>query len=271
MKINFSVSNKENMEISKLISLASGIKCKIKIDLKNGLVTTEFNNSRDIDKVIDLIDEIFNINTIDIVNVEEKKRNELSDQNSEQNEKIIKPTNYKTFDDEDAEYALKRLVQTAQHLIKNKKTDASVISRYLRTIKTEMSLNTTDDDKVIEFKEGDIVETFYGMHLTGEAVGENSYAIVCKKIGKSAFLVPLPTLNRQEAGHMVFDDGKDLTYFANAKYKATKRGLISKMGRFLNSKRVISVVGKMNEEAFDRVLRDLSNRFSFFSKFEDEN
>ena len=276
MKLSFNVSSVEAKnfpQLSKLMTEVSKFKCRVQIDFENSVVNAELSNSDDIDNVIDIVNNFFDIRKVDIINdesvhedteaeVDESSKAELetSDKQSVSEENIpVKPMQ---FYDPDIKDSLNRLAKASYWLLKGKDVESAVICKRINSAKKEMGLNY-DGKNSIDFSIGDVVDTYYGEGVKGEISGTHIQAIVVNILGDSAYLIPLTDSYENAEHHMEIESGKDIIYAPDARHTYPKSIALLDMGRYISSKRVNSVIGQCSSSFFSTLIEVLPEAFCF--------
>ena len=140
----------------------------------------------------------------------------------------------------------------------------NVLRQFIVTANTEICMSYMEYGEYnrkhdLDISVGDIVSCCYERHLPGEIVGATRMAVVCKKEqGNQVYLVPI--VRRKSGDFRILISGDDLicgNLFRSNNY------LMLKMGRYVNRKRILGVIGKVTPEFLQKVLHQLPAAFDF--------
>ena len=268
MKLIFYVKKCDPINQSKVITVLSTVKFQMEIDYIKNIISVEILNPDDIENIIDLVNKCFEIEKTVINNKNNNGEKIITNRADENKDISCKHGFFYDCDinfGEDIENNLNYLIKSIEWLKKNTDADTSVISRYIKTARQEMRLQL--NNKVIEFSVGDIVDVYYGAHLHGEGIKEKTISLVVKVYKDLVYVVPLPALDKHSPyRNMILKSGIDFEYDINYKKKDPQLVVDTKYGKYVNSKRIIEVAGKVSEKSFEEVLKYLTEKNCFYSE-----
>lgn len=282
-KLIFTGNVKEDKAIGSLIKEVNNISCRMHVDIKNGFLTVENVTDAEIDKVIDLVDNFYSTDSVEIDNVfddtsskqeipilvEEKSAEIVPVTKQESTSKTLEPQseddliiNKVEFQNEHIEELTNKFLRTAYWAMYKMNVSEMDIGKFIFSVIDEISMRYTQKDTV-EFVLGDIVDVNYGMHLPGEINGKHVNAIVCKITPNNmAYLVPITkvTTDLTSNSYLTFNTLSDVTYYYDSYSDGT--ALLDK-GRYLRIERINKVVGRTKPGFFITLLNKLATTFDF--------
>lgn len=271
MKLTFSLRSDEMVRtaIARTLVFASKLESKISVNFDNSNISIDLPNDANLEIFIDFIFDNFEISKIDIENGEFVLPTENTHPIVNTTDKpattlgcIPEITSDTDDDSEEIDSLLSSLSKSLNWLIKNKNIRAKTIAAYILTLRTELQLNFANENPV-EFDVGNIVEIYYGIHMSDEMQGIAVTGIVVEKLDNLAFVVPLGGYKPNEVNFELVKD-KDFRYFYDFSFTSTYVSLSK--GQFINENRVSKILGNLSSEALTSLKNSLPNAFNFLSK-----
>ena len=275
MKLTFSLRSDEMVRtaIARTLVFASKLESKISVNFDNSNISIDLPNDANLEIFIDFIFDNFEISKIDIENGEfvvptETTHPTVTTSKSATTLGCIPEIDLDTDDDsEEIESLLSSLSKSLNWLIKNKNIRAKTIAAYILTLRTELQLNFANENPV-EFDVGNIVEIYYGIHMSDEMQGIAATGIVVEKLDNLTFIVPLGGFKQNEVNFELVKD-KDFRYFYDFSFTSTYASL--SRGQFINENRVTKILGNLSSEALTSLKNSLPNAFNFVSETSSNN
>lgn len=291
-KLIFNGNIKEGISIASLIKEINSISCRMQLDMINGFLTVENVDDEQIDMVIDLIDNYYNIYNVSIDNVrtptsiEETISVSAEEGTTEvvpavnksstptvlepqsEDDLIIKKIEYKN---EYIEEYINKFLKTASWAIYKQGISEKEIGHYIISLICEISMAYTPspDKTFAELVVGDIVEVNYGMHLKGEIRGAHIFAIVCDITSYNmVYLVPITkyTDNLTSTNSPLPITSIDMTFYFDD-YKISSGTALVDKSKYLRIERVNKVIGRVSPCFLVKLLNQLSKAFDFTVRF----
>lgn len=257
-KITFKVESKKDRSVVSLLVGVHKISCRIKFDFKSGLVMVEDVEDNMINDVIDLVEEYYIIESIDIDNTADisDKKQEVAVKNEEDLE--IKKIE---FQNEQVEEAMNKLLKTIYWQMFKKHAQEKYVIRSIYTYINEISMRYSPK-KNIDFVIGDIVEVDFGYHLDGEVNGSHVWGVVCDVLNDDMVFVAPITKSKEETTSRFYlkMETEDVTFYYD--YQVEGIALIDK-ARYINVGRLKSVIGRTKPKFFEDLLGRLAFAFDF--------
>ena len=263
-KLKFKVSLQKDCSISKLIKEINNIQCKIFIDIKNGYVVVENVDNAQLDTVIELVDNYYEVLEIDIDNTINDSVTSTENIEPKSTATDVLPSQSVEkieFKNEYIEDVMNKLLKTISWAMSHKNVPEKEIIKFVRSCTSEifMAYNTKE---IIPFSLGDVVDCNYGHHLYGETNGNHVSAIVCNVLNDMAYIVPIHKMDAVKPGcsHLKFTTPKDIVY-NNPNIQSGV--VILAKGKYVRLERLNSVIGKTNPSFFKNLLDQLPLAFDF--------
>lgn len=254
MDLKLKITQKENANMSGLLKQMCGLKCRIKVDIKEGDLSITGMDDDSIEKVIDCIDETFNIVSIDIVPTIEVQEPIYTEESLE----IAKIK----FSDEEVENQANKLMKIISWAMYCKKATSRDICKFLLSTGTEINMKYNPNE-LIKFSIGDIVDCNFGQHITGEVSGGHVHSIVCDvdEDGR-VYVVPISKeiIIGNPKRYLPFKANVDVDYIRSIYTGGTA---LIKTGRYIRPERIQSVEGSVRPEFFNTVLESLPQTVKF--------
>lgn len=272
MKITFTLKAEDMVRttIAKTLVFASKLESKISVNFDKSNISIDLPNDTKIETFIDFIFDNFEISKIDIENGEFAISTVAAPATITSSEafapfECTTDLDSTSADDDTAEIEslLSKLSKSLNWLVKNKNIRSKTIAAYLLTLRTELQLNFANEN-LVEFDAGNIVEIYYGIHMSNEMQGISATGIVVEKVDDLAFVVPLGGFKQNEVSFELVKD-KDFTYFYDFSFTSTYASLSK--GQFINENRVTKIVGNLNSDTLNSLKKSLPNAFNFNSKY----
>ena len=287
-KLTFKVNPKAEFSIFGLIKEVNQLHCRIYIGLENGTVEVENVDEQQLETVIDLIANNFNLLTVNIDNtsddtvslptpvkaesfaeqpkevvteetVEEPKKPTVLEPESE-DDLIIKKV---SFENEYVEEALNKLAKTAYWAMYKANVSENDVGKYFLSCKSEITMAYNPND-IIDFAVGDVIDCNFGMHLMGEAQGAHILAIVCNIAhGNMACVVPLAKKvypKRSPLSYMPVSLSNDVTIYFEG---YSDNFAILDKAKYVRVERFRKVMGHVKPDFFKALLKKLATNFDF--------
>lgn len=159
---------------------------------------------------------------------------------------------------------LKKLAKTCYWAL-DRKVPEKNIAESLFTILNEFSMKYGYTE-IPDFAVGDIAEVNFGYHIPGEINGNHVHSIICNVAGDSVYVVPIIKDIKflgYSTSYIPLDISNDIEYYENFLHNGV--ALLDK-GRYVRTKRLISVVGRAKPEFFSKVLEQLATSTFDFRK-----
>lgn len=279
MRITITFKKFDNSKLSTLLTKLSTQKGKFKIDFK--AYTICLFNSEDTEAFIDIVNSFFDIDTITIDNddtietLPEKKveNNTVKEETSNAPVSVenieVKPIK---FNNPTIEMALNGLHKTAVWLLATQKTTPESIASAINTAKMELNYGFANDAEKTAISCGDIVDVYYGYHMSDEICGSHVTAIVCSIQNNTAYLVPTTSHASEKLNSLFLTMEKNVDFICvsdNQILQSEITAILDK-GQFLNCNRLTKVIGKCTDTFFTRLLKKLPKAFTFSTTNEPE-
>jgi|GEM_PF-5481234 len=253
-KLIFTVKGfKNSKEIASLAKEISQINCRIKLDMKNSKVIIEKAKGIMIDKVIELINRYFNIETMEMDNTEE---------NSIKTQKVNLDVKGKY---EKIEEQIKKFLEVAEIVIEKSGETEEVIGEYISAVIDEIKMEYGMAGK-IAFEIGDVVACNYGRHLKGEIQGKSVKTVVCDIDDKGlVYVVPIFGITKNEEPYISYYSKEILS---SGKLNCKKVRFVTNRGKYVRPERIYKVIGKIKPEILDIIKSEVPMKFKSNSKKE---
>lgn len=268
-QLKFTVSLQKDCSISELLKEINNIKCKIFMDMKNGYVVVENVDNAQLDMVIELVDNYYEVLEVYIDNTITPSETSQSNAESKNTGTSILPSisvddvssEKIEFNNESITEALNKLLKTIYWAMFHKNVSAKEILNFIYTWISELSM-AYNNKGTIPFSLGDVVDCNYGHHLYGESNGNHVSAIVCNVLNDMAYVVPIHKIDavKPNCAHLKFTVPKDITY---NKGNLPNGVVILAKGRYVRLERLNSVIGKTSPQFFKNLLKQLPFAFDF--------
>lgn len=265
MKLIVNVCNLDKIKMADIIKKVKSFSCRIQIDLEIGQIIIEELKEEETQEIFKFINKYFSVLNIRI-------KNSINEDPIE--EKSIVKNNDETilYKNKYIEEKLKSLIKSLDWAMYKKNVDEKELGRIILSASTLISMKYHGFDK-IDFAVGDIVDCCYGTNLTGEISGGHTHAIVCD-INSNGMPYLIPISKEKDKSKIT---SKEYIIFKapnNAKYRDEKYNggtIIIDKGKYLAPERIISVVGRVNEELLINVLKKIPEIFTFYKNIDKVN
>lgn len=255
MDLKLTINPKENTNMSSLVKQMCSLKCRITVNISDGVVSILDIPDSNVDTVIDAINEAFNITGMDItptVTVPEPEEPAIT-ADSIEFEKI-------EFSDKDVETQINKLLKNIYWAMYSSNAPSRDICQYIMSASVEIAMKY-NPKPICDFSVGDIVDCNYGSHLSGEISGGHIHSIVCNiDPGGTVYVLPITKLYREGPQFMQFSSNMDVDYY-NPHY--TGGTILLKKGRYIRPERISEVIGHTHPDLFKKVLAELPNMVTF--------
>jgi len=291
-EMTFKVSSPKENALLSIIKQVNKMPCRFTFDLTQGFIVLGNVDDNLIDNVIDLINNNYTIEEVYINNTSESIVEipifeKVEEQTSTEAEEPLREEGTESFNSktktevlpESAEFHNENINNAINKLLKNvswfmEKKDASErdVLGHIYTCMNEMSMRFAPKRNV-QFSVGDIVECYYGSHLSGEVNGKQVHGLVCDIQNEfMAYVVPIFRISESEVSaksYLKCTIPNDLVYSEEADWESVA---ILERGRFLRTERVNKVIGRATPEFFAKVLQKLAySTFDFTQNILEEN
>lgn len=265
MKLIVNVCNLDKIKMADIIKKVKSFNCRIQIDLEIGQIIIEELKEEETQEIFKFINKYFSVLNIRIKNSVEEYQIEENSIANNNDDTILYKNKY-------IEEKLKSLIKSLDWAMYKKNVDEKELGRIILSASTLISMKYHGFG-MINFSVGDIVDCCYGTNLTGEISGGHTHAIVCDiNSNGMPYLIPISKENDKSK-----ITSKEYIIFKapnNAKYedeKYTGGTIIIDKGKYLAPERIISVVGRVNEELLIHVLKKIPKIFTFYKDIEKVN
>lgn len=291
-KITFKVNSpKENFLVSMMKEI-SKISCRFSLNFANGFVVVENVEDSMIDSIVDLLNNNYTIEEVHINNTNEpfvanpvceNVQGQISSQIEEQpREESTSGFNDKTECDvpseqvesqsENINNAINILLRNVNWYLEMEKATERDILNHIYTCVREMDMRFTPKRNV-QFSVGDIVEVYYGSHLSGEVNGNHVHGIVCDIPNEfMAYVVPIIKNSESEVNaksYLKCTIPNDLVYTEEADYESIA---ILEKGKPIRTERFNKVIGRATPEFLKKLLYQLKDStFDFTHNLNNES
>lgn len=283
-KLTFKITSEKVVNIASLIKEVNEIACRINFDIENCLVTVQDVEEKMIDTVIELVNNYYDILSVDIDNtietlerkediseineipmedkneeIEDKKESTILEPQSE-DDLIIKKVEFKN---DYVEELVNKFLRTAYWAMYKMNIPEKDIGNYIYTLINEISMRYNRKE-AIEFEVGDVITCTYGTHLPGETNGNKVSAIVCHVTSeKMVYLVPITKATENEIisrSYLNVNIPDDVTYY-NDYYKGGI-ALLDK-AKYVRIERINELIGRVKPVFLSKLLTQLAVTFDF--------
>lgn len=257
MDLTLQVTKKESTNMSSLVKQMCSLKCRINVDLLSGRISIIDMDDENVESVIDAINEVFDITSVDIVPTVVVPEPELPvvTKDSIEFEKL-------EFNNAEVCEQANKMLRVIYWAMYSNNAKSSDICKYLITTSAEIAMNYNSKEP-IEVSIGDVVDCNYGFHMNGEISGGHVHSIICN-IDNDGMVYVLPItktkLKGDETRFLPFSTNLDVEYI-NTRYIGGT--VLLRMGRYVHRQRFGEVVGHVLPEFFGKVLAALSTTAKF--------
>lgn len=255
MDLKLTINQKENTNMSSLVKQMCNLKCRITVNVEEGIVTMLDIPDTNVDGVIDAINDAFSITGMDITPtvIQPEPVEPVITADSLEFDKI-------EFSDKDVESQINKLMKNIYWAMYSCNAQSRDICQYIISTNVEIAMKY-NPKPICNFSVGDIVDCTYGTHLSGEISGGHIHSIVCNiDPGGTVYVVPITKLYREGPNFISFSANMDVDYY-NPHYSGGT--ILLKKGRYIRPERIVEVLGHVHPELFNRVLAELPKMVSF--------